>query len=387
MGSTVTRSSQASRAEANRSESPDREEKTDRSFLQNALTELAGESIASSAVRISHNLPPSLQFPPGELEAHLLWIGRACAGAGPQSMENGAAMTLRRRLIDAVREDILAGWAISPQPAPEMVETLQALERAQKACVPNTDQSFVAELSERGGLDLVVEVAHDMRSPLTSILFLSEILHRGQTGSFNEVQKRQIGIIYSAALGLVGLASDMIEIAKGGNQLRTPEPVPFSVNEILRSVHDLVRPTAEEKRLEVNVMALESEHRRGFPIPLSRILLNLTTNALKFTHTGGVDLVAESIGGSAVRFSVRDTGPGIPEEAMATLYQPFRREPLRETGYCFSGTGLGLAICRRLVAALGSELTVETRPGWGTRFSFEIDLPPAETLTASRHFM
>src|SRR5690606_14491856 len=129
--------------------------------------------------------------------------------------------------------------------------------------------------------------------PLTSILFLSEVLHRGQSGDFNEAQKRQIGIIYSAALGLVGLASDLSEMAKGGSQLRMPKPEPFSVNEILRSVYDLVRPTAEEKRLDLRIQELEADNRLGCPIPLNRILLNLTTNALKFTHVGGVDLIAE----------------------------------------------------------------------------------------------
>jgi hypothetical protein len=149
---------------------------------------------------------------------------------------------------------------------------------------------------------------------------------------------------------------------------------------MLTGVLDLVRPTAEEKRLEVRVTKLHSEHRIGHPIPISRVLLNLTTNALKFTHSGRVELSAESVSGSVVRFAVRDTGAGIEPEAMATLYQSFRREPLRESGYCFSGTGLGLAICRRLVKAMGSELHVYTRPGWGTRFYFEVDLPPASSL-------
>jgi signal transduction histidine kinase len=387
MGSTVTRSSRASRADPDQSESNGAEAHPGRSSLLNTLAGIAGERIAESAIRITDSLPQDIHLHSDELERHLLWIAGACTGEAPEHLGNGATMTLRRRLIDVIREDLLAHWALQPD-APDMLKTMQQLERGQKACAPAADQSFVAALTDRGGLDLVVEVAHDMRSPLTSILFLSEILHRGQTsGGFNEVQKRQIGIIYSAALGLVGLASDMIEIAKGGSQLRAPEPVPFSVNEVLRGVHDLVRPMAEEKKLDVNMQMLESEHRLGFPIPLSRILLNLTTNALKFTHAGGVHLVAESGGGSLVHFSVRDTGPGIRAEAMATLYEPFRREPMRESGYSFSGTGLGLAICRKLVTALGSELNVETDPGQGTCFSFEIELAPASAMQTSPRLM
>jgi len=78
-------------------------------------------------------------------------------------------------------------------------------------------------------------------------------------------------------------------------------------------------------------------------------------------------------GPARVEFSVRDTGPGIGSEALANLYQPFRRARGRN-GHCFSGTGLGLAISRKLVAAMGSELQLETGGG-GTRFYFELDLP------------
>jgi signal transduction histidine kinase len=341
---------------------------------------LAGGWIADAAMQVVGLIPSDIQASDEELSAHLIWIAGATATGEQDHSQNGATTTLRRRLVDVIRENVLSRWKDDAPDAVTMLDTMCRLERAQKACAPSADQSFIAELSERGGLDLVVEVAHDMRSPLTSILFLSEILHRGQSGDFNEVQKRQIGIIYSAALGLVGLASDMIEMAKGGSQLRTPKPEAFSVNEILRSVHDLVGPTAEEKKLELSIRTLESDHRIGFPIPLNRILLNLTTNALKFTHTGGVHLTADHVAGSRVRFSVRDTGPGISPDAISTLYQPFRREPTRESGYYFSGTGLGLAICRRLVEALGSEIQVETKPEWGTCFSFELDLPPASAV-------
>lgn len=341
---------------------------------------LAGPIIASAAARVAALLPAELQLAEEELARHLSWIADACGSGIPQPAENGATLTLRRRLLDSIRDEVVRGWSEELPDAAVMLQTMQRLERAQRACVPDTEQAFTAELADHGGLDLVVEIAHDMRSPLTSILFLSELLHRDDAGALSEVHKRQIGIIYSAALGLVGMASDMIEMAKGGNRLTDLEAVPFSVNEILRGVHDLVRPTAEEKRLDLRVSGLMSEHRTGHPVPLSRVLLNLTTNALKFTREGYVELSARAVEGSRVEFAVRDTGPGIAHSAMDTLYQPFRRQPTRETGFSFSGTGLGLAICRRLVAALGSELHVQTAENWGTRFSFQVDLPPASAL-------
>lgn len=345
------------------------------------LAPTAGPEIAGAAARVAARLPSDLQLREEEVTRHMAWIANACVGQVPAQPENGATLTLRRRLVELIREEVIHGWSENPSRDPEgMLETLQRLERAQKACVPSVEQAFTAELADRGGLDLVVEVAHDMRSPLTSILFLSEILHRDPSGALSDVHKRQIGIIYSAALGLVGMASDMIEMAKGGHRLTELEAVPFSVNEVLRGVHDLVKPTAEEKRLDLRIFGVMAEHRIGHPVPLSRVLLNLTTNALKFTHTGSVELGARAVDGSRIEFSVRDTGPGISEDAVELLYQPFRREARRASGFSFSGTGLGLAICRRLVTALGSELKLESAPKWGTRFYFELDLPPASAL-------
>ena len=109
------------------------------------------------------------------------------------------------------------------------------------------------------------------------------------------------------------------------------------------------------------------------------MLLNLTTNALKFTDEGFVEIVARAKSPTRVEFSVRDTGNGIAREVLKTLYRPFRRSPSGDR-YSFSGTGLGLSICRRLVEAMGSELQLETDPNWGTRFFFELELRPAPPL-------
>ena len=237
-------------------------------------------------------------------------------------------------------------------------------------------QHFADRLSSPDGLELVVEVAHDLRSPLTSILFLAETLQRARSGPVNPVQERQLGLIYSAAFGLSSVASDVIELARGGDRLVDLDPIPFSVTDILESVRDIVQPIAEEKSLAVQLTAPEADFRIGHPVALSRVLLNLTTNALKFTAEGFVEVIALETGSRAVEFSVRDTGRGIPPQSMATLYEPFRRRQ-KPGEYAFSGSGLGLSICRKLVEAMGSTLEVETAPGYGTRFHFALDLPLA----------
>ncbi len=120
-----------------------------------------------------------------------------------------------------------------------------------------------------------------------------------------------------------------------------------------------------------------TDHRLGLPLALSRVLLNLTTNALKFTEKGFVEIVARDNGPTLVEFSVRDSGPGISSDAHHNLYSPFRLTKQGDRHF-FSSTGLGLALCRRLVQAMGSELQYESKRGWGTRFHFELALEPLD---------
>jgi signal transduction histidine kinase len=192
----------------------------------------------------------------------------------------------------------------------------------------------------------------------------------------NALQRRQLGLIYSAALGLTELAGDVIELTRGGNRLTDGEPSPFSVTDLMMSVGDIVRPMAEEKAIEIRMVPPTSDHRLGHTVALSRVLLNLTTNALKFTSHGFVEIRAQETAASRVEFSVRDTGPGINQQGAESLYSAFRRGPTGQ-GYILSSTGLGLSLCRKLVGVMGGTLQVETRPDWGTRFYFEVELRPA----------
>ncbi len=238
-------------------------------------------------------------------------------------------------------------------------------------------RQFRDAFSEPDALGLVVGVAHDLRSPLTSILFLADALQRGLSGEVNDVQLRQLRLIYSAALGLSAMASDVIELARGSNRLADDTIAPLWVTDILESVRDVVRPMAEEKGLTIRLLPPPRDHREGQAFALSRVLLNLTTNALKFTDKGFVEIVARETGPTRVEFSVRDTGRGIAPTALDTLYEPFPHS-VRDEGHVFSGTGLGLSLCRRLVELMGSELRFETRPEWGTRFFFELEMRSVE---------
>jgi signal transduction histidine kinase len=308
---------------------------------------------------------------------------RAHASGAVLTLDERARSTLGRRLLELLRAEVLRGWKEHGAADSALLPLLAALERVRAAIEPNWAQSFASHLSGSEGLTLLMDVAHDLRSPLTSILVLAETLQRGQSGDVNDIQRRQLGLIYTAALRLSAVASDIIEFTQGGDQLVDQEPVPFSVTAMLESVRDIVRPIAEEKHLTVRLLAPTVSERIGHPVALSRVLLNLTTNALKFTDEGYVEIVAQEMPDQKIEFAVRDSGRGMEEATIATLFQPLRKAAGRR-GQLFSQTGLGLTICRKLAGAMGSELRVESRIGWGTRFYFELELPECpRTRTSS----
>ena len=317
-----------------------------------------------------------------ELTVEAICLALDCASDGILDSADNLVVTpspLSRHLVTLLRRAVVRGAAsLTPPPeAADLLDLLRAMEALSARLEPGWDRRFADQLRSPDGLELVVEVAHDLRSPLTSILFLAETLQRGRSGSVTPLQERQLGLIYSAAFGLSTVASDVIELARGGDRLVGLDPLPFSLRDIMVSVRDIVLPIAEEKGLRVDVVTPSRPFRIGHPVAINRILLNLATNALKFTDEGRVEITAEEPSHDEVTFTVRDTGRGIPPEAMAMLFEPFRRRQ-REREYSFSGSGLGLSICRKLVEAMGSELLVDTREGEGTRFSFTLTLPGTE---------
>jgi signal transduction histidine kinase len=260
--------------------------------------------------------------------------------------------------------------------AGEILEHLTVLERIKEMLQSGSvDNSFLTLLSSMRGPELMVELAHDLRSPLTSILFLAETLRNGHSGELTDLQHRQLGIIYSAALTMVSMAGDVIELVRGGQSLVEAQKSPFSIAHTIDSICDLVSPMLEEKEVTLRERRPEADQRLGYPLALNRVLLNLTTNAIKFTEKGFVEICASETGGGRVEFSVRDSGSGIDPERMDHLFEPFRTNSMRES-IGFSGAGLGLSICRRLVSGMGGELEVESTPGWGTRFYFTLEVPP-----------
>lgn len=352
----------------------------------------------------SHSLTPELRalLERAVVDAADAWSAGAEHANGTGAYE--ALSILGNAVIQALAGETpdLSGWpTISPMREPvdrlrrallnqmssvsvrvrsdDILMALRALERVHEYSQRDTSRHFAEQLSSGNALDLVVGVAHDMRSPLSSILFLVESLRNLRRGTVTPVEERQLGLVYSAAHGLSQLVSDVIELARGCDRLLDRRPVPFSVSELLNGVCRVVQPIAEEKRLSLYLELPEVDARIGYPVALGRVMLNLVTNALKFTHEGYVEIASRQKSRGVVEFSVRDTGPGIPPHELATLYDALRQRA-KTQGYFLSSSGLGLAICQKLVTAMGGELSVETTVGRETRFTFTLDLPPATKL-------
>jgi signal transduction histidine kinase len=277
------------------------------------------------------------------------------------------------RIIEALRSTVLDQEAPDGSNARQVLDVMRALEALRLSILGNDPESLLVQLSQPDALELLVEVAHDLRSPLTSILFLSETLRTGHSGEVNGQQRSQLGLIYGAALGLASMASDVVDLAREGRGLLDHVPEPYALTEVVDGVEELVRPMAEEKGIELRSVIPEYDRASGHPMALRRVLLNLVSNALKFTDKGSVEFGARRLSSMRIEFYVRDTGRGISEERQREIFLPFKKRE-HSTGHFFSGSGVGLSMARRLVHLMGSELELETSPDQGTRFWFVLDV-------------
>ena len=286
------------------------------------------------------------------------------------------SLRLSQHLLDLIEAELITLWKSGESSSHHVLPAIASLRDVRAAIEQRFQHLPGAPLLGADGLEFLIEFAHDLRSPLNAVLFLAENLQQGRSGGVNDLQRRQLGLIYSAALALSGVASNALGLARERDYLEESEPTPFSITEMFESIRDIVRPMAEEKGLAIHLIPPRVDLRLGHPLELNRTLLNLATNGLKFTHQGSISIQAEDGEGDQVVFSVSDTGAGINPQAREALFQPFRRSS-GEQRYTFSSTGLGLAISRRLVVAMGGRLEFDTSTSEGTRFYFTIDLPQA----------
>jgi len=254
--------------------------------------------------------------------------------------------------------------------AQEVVRALLRLDEAEDAWKRTDRGKFIARLTGADCADAVVAIAHDIRSPLGSILLLVDSLRRAERTGSNPVRERQLGLIYGAAFGLSTTVSNLIAAARGDGLVQAAT-APFSISETMHSVSEIVQPMCEEKGIPLGMEFPEQDARMGYGSAIQQSLLNLASNAIRYTDAGSVAMGCSEIGGDRVEFWVEDTGPGIPDDVLERLCYGFPPEGVKLR---FSSAGLGLAIVRTLVEAMESSLQVDSGKD-GTRFSFVLSLP------------
>ncbi len=228
----------------------------------------------------------------------------------------------------------------------------------------------------KGGEDqLLASLSHELRTPLNGVLGMAGLLARTK---LDAAQRTYLTALQESGEHLLGLVNDVLDLAKldsGGFDLN---PAAMEVEALLQSVAELLSPRAHAKGLEIAWAADP-----GLPIVsadegrLRQILLNLAGNAVKFTEGGGVLLAAhrvEAKDGVGLRFSVKDTGPGVAEADRERIFEPFARSS-SALQHAIESTGLGLAIVRRLALAFGGVIGLDSEPGEGSDFWFEATFP------------
>lgn len=214
--------------------------------------------------------------------------------------------------------------------------------------------------------EFLANMSHELRTPLNSALILARLLSENRGGNLTADQIKYADTIYSAGNDLLNLINDILDLSKveaGKLDLHIEEAPP---QRIMDSLARTFEPVAREKKL-----ALELRDRTAGAATLStdfqrleQILKNLLSNALKFTDAGAVSLTLERAGADAVRFVVKDTGIGIAEDQLESIFAAFQQADGTATRH-YGGTGLGLSISRSLAHLLGGEIDVESVPGRG----------------------
>jgi signal transduction histidine kinase/CheY-like chemotaxis protein len=225
-----------------------------------------------------------------------------------------------------------------------------------------------AEQASRAKSQFLSRMSHELRTPLNAILGFAQLLQSRR--SLEPEQHAQVAEIGKAGEHLLALVNDVLDLAKIEAGRITYERVPFDPLDIVDGVAATLAEQAYAKGLTVHAFASPALPPRviGDPTRLRQVLMNLVSNALKFTVQGEVALRAEpSAEAGQVTFRVRDSGPGFDEETGRRLFRPFTQGD-DSTSRRFGGSGLGLVICKELVHGMGGQIGFESHPGRGTTF-------------------
>ncbi len=242
------------------------------------------------------------------------------------------------------------------------------------------DAKISAEAASRSKSEFLSRMSHEMRTPLTAIIGMLQLTRETVEP---EKLKRAMKIIETSSEHLLSLINDILDLSKIEEGKLELTVAPFSLKDTLEKIGFIIRPKAKEKDIffRIDMDDKLPDVFLGDGLRLSQVLINFLSNAVKFTkEQGRVTLAIEglTIGPEAatLRFTVSDNGIGIAKEHLPKLFQPFTQTD-GSISRRFGGTGLGLAISRRIINLMNAEVVVQSEPGKGSRFFFELALPQA----------
>jgi len=233
-----------------------------------------------------------------------------------------------------------------------------------------------AEAATRMKSDFLANMSHEIRTPMNAIIGMSRLALMADPAPR---LRNYLGKILGAGEHLLGIVNDILDVSKIEAGQMTLERVEFDLNALLDGLSNLTAVKLDARRVELVFRVGTGVPARlvGDPLRLGQVLINLTSNAVKFTEQGGivvaVDLAARSDGGVSLRFTVTDTGIGMDADQLARLFQSFSQGDDSITRK-YGGTGLGLSISKQLVELMGGTIGVTSTPGVGSSFSFTVAL-------------